>query len=88
MTEQERQQLIDDTNEAVTTFEDYYDVKLKKSAYIKFMTYITEYTMDEMRVALDIAMMQYDDKVEAFLKLGGILHNRAKAKNEYMEAEE
>lgn len=74
--------------EIAEMFEDNYEVKLKDQGLIKIATWITEYSLDEVETAIDIALMQYDDAIEAFLKLGGILYKRREARQKYFEGDE
>lgn len=74
--------------EIAEMFEDNYEVKLNDQGLIKIATWITEYSLDEVETAIDIALMQYDDAVEAFLKLGGILYKRREARRKYFEGDE
>ena len=74
--------------EIAEIFEDNYEVKLNDQGLIKIATWIAEYSLDEVETAIDIALMQYDDAVEAFLKLGGILYKRREARQKYFEGDE
>lgn len=74
--------------EIVEMFEGNYEVKLNDRGIIKIADWIKEYSSDEVETAIDIALMQYDDAVEAFLKLGGILYKRREARQKYFEGDE
>lgn len=66
-------------------FEKCYDVKLTSKAKEKLVSFAECYSEEEMVDALKVAYRQYDDPVEAFIKYGGILYNRKKARKEYFE---
>ena len=84
----ETRKLLKKVFEIAEIFEDNYEVKLNDQGLIKIATWIKEYSLDEVETAIDIALMQYDDAVEAFLKLGGILYKRREARQKYFEGDE
>lgn len=83
----EKSEFLKKVFEIAEIFEDNYDVKLNDQGLIKIATWITEYSLDEVETAIDIALMQYDDAIEAFLKLGGILYKRREARQKYFEGD-
>jgi hypothetical protein len=83
-----KSELFKKASEIAEIFEDNYDVKLNDRGLVKIASWITEYSLDEVETAIDIALMQYDDAVEAFSKLGGILYKRREARQKYFEGDE
>ena len=79
---------IDVTADIVAQFEDYYNIKLTKEGCKKIYKLVLQYSEDECMRTLEIAIEQYDDPVEALMKFGGILYNRAKIRQRYIESED
>ena len=63
--------------EAVFNFEYAYDVELTNAAKNKLTNWLITYGVDELEKSLSIAIEKYDDPIDAFYKIGGILYNRA-----------
>lgn len=58
-------------------FEYAYDVELTNAAKNKLTNWLITYGADELEKSLSIAIEKYDDPIDAFYKIGGILYNRA-----------
>lgn len=63
--------------EAIFNFEYAYDVELTNAAKNKLTNWLITYGADELEKSLYIAVEKYDDLIDAFYKIGGILYNRA-----------
>ena len=72
-------ELLDDIylGEAICDFEEMYELELTDAAKKKFADWLKEYGAKELKKAVFIAIEKYDDSVDAFYKIGGILYNRA-----------
>lgn len=71
----------------VAQFEDFYNIELTTEGCKKIYKLVLQYQEDECMKTLDIAFAQYDDPVEALMKFGGILNNRAKIRQKYIKTE-
>lgn len=63
--------------EAVFNFEYAYDIEMTNAAKNKFANWLITYGANELEKSLSIAIEKYDDPIDAFYKIGGILYNRA-----------
>lgn len=72
----------------IMQIESFYNVTLTKEGCIKIYRLALNYSDKECMKTLDIALRQYDDPVEVLMKFGGILYNRARIRQKYIENEE
>lgn len=70
---------------AQSAFRDNYGITLKAKAVEKIRNFVATYGAVETVRAVEIACSQYYDAVEAMQKLGGILYNRQRIKNDFFE---
>ena len=63
--------------EVIIDFEEAYEVELSDAAKKKLIDWLITYGADELEKSLSIAVEKYDDPIDAFYKIGGILYNRA-----------
>ena len=72
-------ELLDDIylGEAICDFEEMYEVELTDAAKKRFADWLKEYGAKELKKAVFIAIEKYDDAIDSFNKIGGILYNRA-----------
>lgn len=70
---------------AKESFSDTYDIALKESSKRVFYQLSDEFGLYEVKAAIDIACEQYEDPVTVLYKIHGILVNRAKVKEVFIE---
>lgn len=63
--------------EVIIDFEEAYEVELSDAAKKKLIDWLITYGADELEKSLSIAIEKYDDALDAFYKIGGILYNRS-----------
>lgn len=68
-----------------SAFRDNYGITLKTKAVEKIKNFVAIYGAAETVRAVEIACSQYYDAVEAMQKLGGILYNRQRIKDDFFE---
>lgn len=61
----------------IMDFQEFYEVDLTKFSLLKFREWLRQYGEKEVKTAVSIAIGKYDDAIEAFGKIGGILYNRS-----------
>lgn len=64
-------------------FYDYFGVRLNSKAYEKIAEWIERYGSEEVITSVYIACERYDDFLEAFTRIGGVLFNREKTRKMY-----
>lgn len=69
-------------------FNDYYGVKLNERAKHLFTKFTETYSEGEILTAIDISCEEYADPLDALMKIGGILYNRALHRRLYFKGED
>lgn len=63
--------------EEICKFQNMFEVELSEDAQARFVKWAKEYGVKELKKAVFIVIEKYDDAIDAFDKIGGILYNRA-----------
>lgn len=66
-------------------FNEKYGETLSEQAHAHLDRHVRDFGEAEVLVAIDVAVEKYEDPLDAFIKIGGILSNRATLRNRYFK---
>ena len=66
-------------------FSETYGIRFTDDGMAQIAEYVAEFGADEVEAAIDIACEKYETAFEAWLRIPGILYNRRRMREKYLE---